>query len=625
MADKQKKNNIPTNQQSSAPVSSPVAAQWGLPAWIRSFGVQAFIVAVLAISLYWNTFRHEYALDDTIVIVNNEFVHKGVAGIPDILTKDAYYSYYAQLGATNQVVGGRYRPLSIVTFAIEQQLFGPLWKNGIDSVLLNGIGYVKEFPYERKFIDNMHTRHVVNVLFYALAGIALLWFLRSVVFRENYLAAFIAAIIFIVHPLHTEVVDNVKSRDEIMSLLFICLTFVAAFRYLEQKKILWLLSAIAAYFLAFLSKEYAITLVVLLPLAFCLFGKRTIGQSLKETLPYFIVVVIYGLIRWNMLGPRSELADNDIQVNPYALATPIEKLASEIATSLNYLKLLIFPHPLSSDYSFNQIPYRDFGSALVWLSIVVHIGLVIAGIYLFKKRHVLSFAIAFYLLNLLLVNNLLFDIGATMGERLIFHSSVGFAVAVAYLLHEGLRKIETVQLRNVMLTGSMVVLVGLFGFTTIQRNPDWKNDETLFFHDVNVSPNSFLVNVNVGVMLINRSDYEKDPKVKRENLERGVKLLTRAMGMVDNYVLGYLNRSIAYLKLEDPDNMMLDLERINVLYPKHPKLPEMYYHAGILCMDKGRFVQAAEAFRWCVKLDPRYPDGQNMLNIAMSKVQPAAQ
>jgi hypothetical protein len=57
------------------------------------------------------------------------------------------------------------------------------------------------------------------------------------------------------------------------------------------------------------------------------------------------------------------------------------------------------------------------------------------GIYLVRRRNVLGFAIAFYLVNLLLVCNLIFNIGGTMGERLIYHSSVGFAIATAYLMY----------------------------------------------------------------------------------------------------------------------------------------------------------------------------------------------
>src|SRR6202042_67790 len=100
----------------------------------------------------------------------------------------------------------------------------------------------------------------------------LLYFFRYIVFKDNPVIAFIAALLFVIHPIHTEVVANVKSRDEIMSLLFLCITFIFAFKYQEQKNKWFIIAGLVSYFLAFLSKEYAIGMVVLLPLAFYLFN-----------------------------------------------------------------------------------------------------------------------------------------------------------------------------------------------------------------------------------------------------------------------------------------------------------------------------------------------------------------
>ncbi len=583
--------------------------------WYLDFKVHAALVAILAIAFYWNTFKHDFALDDTVVIVGNEFVHEGFAGIPDILTKDAYYSYFNRLKSTNQLSGGRYRPLSIVTFAIEQQFFGAMSKGNPDSILTVGLDYEMKRPFEKRFLHEMHIRHIFNVAWYALAVVALLYFLRYVVFKSNPLMALLAAILFTIHPLHTEVVANVKSRDEIMSILFICLTFVCAFKYREHKdNKWWLFAALASFFLAFLSKEYAITLALLLPLSFYLFNKDTIKNSLMASLPYYAVVLVYLMIRWNVIGPRNELSDSDIQINPYAYASGIEKMTTVIATSLNYLKLLIFPHPLSSDYSYNQIPYKTISSPLVWLSVLVHGGLFFGIVYFFRKRSVLCFALAFYVLNLLMVNNFLFDIGATMGERLIFHSSVGFAIAVAYLLYSGLEKISSVSVRGIAMGCILIPVILLCGFKTMQRNRDWKNDETLFFKDVNVSPNSFLVNVNVGTMLVNRSDLVTDQKQRVYDLHRGIDMFSRVIAMQDNYVLGYMNRSIGYLKLAQPDSMLMDLERVRAIYPIHPTLPEMYYNDAMLYLSGKNYVRAAEVLGIALKLVPNDPYLKKALN-----------
>jgi protein O-mannosyl-transferase len=570
----------------------PDTADFKYPLWLTSFKLQALIIAILAFTLYANTFDHEYALDDTIVIVQNDYVQQGIAGIKDILTKDTYDSYYRYLKTTDQVPGGRYRPLSVISFAIEQQFMG-----------------TNTDPADHeKLKRDMHIRHLFNALWYTISVIVLLYFLRYIVFRNNPVMAFIAALLFTIHPLHTEVVANVKSRDEIMSLLFICLTFITAFRYREHGKKWMLAVALLCYFLAFLSKEYAITLVILLPLAFYLFNGDTMKKSLRATLPYAAVVAVYIVIRLLVMPVRGDFADNDIQVNPYAYASKGEEKATIIATSLNYLKLLVYPHPLSSDYSYNQIPYKDFSSPVVWLSLMIHLALIAALAYFLVRKNILSFAIAFYLTNLLLVNNFLFSVGATMGERLVYHSSAGFAIAVAYLLCTGLEKVGHPRFTKPALLVSMLMLVALCGYATINRNADWKNNETLFLHDINVSPNSFLVNANVASILVNRSDNEKDPAKRRADILRAISLFHKVLSMQNNFVLQYMNLGVAFLKLNEPDSVIYNMERIRALYPIHPQLPQMYYYAALDYKDRKQYTQAIYALRTALQLNPSFAE-----------------
>jgi tetratricopeptide (TPR) repeat protein len=613
--------NIPAaNKQKQQIAANEIPVKNGVifPAWVCNFKVQAIVIALLALSFYGNTVSNDYALDDTLVINQNEYVLEGIAGIPDILTKDAYESYYKQIKSTDPVSGGRYRPLSMVTFAIEQQFFGAIPKDKVDSVIQHGMSYESDQPYEQQFLHNMHIRHLLNVLWFALSVIVLLYFLRYVVFKASPVMAFLAAILFTIHPIHTEVVANVKSRDEILSLLFICLTFIFAFKYKEQEKKGQLGVALLSCFLALLSKEYAVKLVILLPLAFCLFNKQSLQKAFAASLPYIGVLAVYALIRVQMIHQSAGYSDADILTNPYAYAAGMQKIATEIATSLNYLRLLVFPYPLSSDYSYNQIPYKDFGNLLVWLSLAVHAGLIYGFFYFFKRRNVLAFAIAVYLLNLLLVNNILFDIGATMGERLIYHSSLGFVIAVAYLLYKGMEKIKPASLGKLSLTALVAVLIVCCGFETIQRNAEWKNDFTLFAHDINVVPNSLLVNSNRAYALINRADREQDNTIKTEELHEAVSLLDKVIIMQPGTVIGYLNKGVAYLKLLQPDSVITNLDRVRAVNNAYTQLPELYYNAGQQFYMTKQYGKAINAWQIALKLKPGYMQAQNSIHTLQS-------
>ncbi len=568
------------------------------PLTLYDFKLQAIIVAVLAFLFYCNSFSNEYAHDDGIVIVKNDYVHEGFAGIGSILTTDAFDSYYRQLNTSNQLSGGRYRPLSIVTFAIEQQFMGTTSQKMADSIIKQNIAHGMKGKEEEQLISNMHVRHVVNVLFYMACVVVLLYFLRYIVFKESPIMAFVAAILFTIHPIHTEVVANVKSRDEIMSLLLICTTFILDFKYRETKNINLFFAALVCYFMAFLSKEYAITLVVLLPLAHILFNRYSIQKSIIAFLPYVLVIVGYLALRFSIVTAQGENSESEVLNNPYLFASPVDKLATEISTSLNYLKLLIFPHPLSADYSYSSIPYKSFANPLVWLSLIIHGGMVVIMFrFLFKcisgdskievmglkqasttrkgMEGIICFAIAIYLLHLLLVCNIFFDIGATMGERLIFHSSVGFAIAAAYLLVKGFEKIQPVGVSQKALIGVMGVLIILAGIKTVTRNADWKNDTTLFAADIKTVPNSVLVCANVAASQITQAD-SKEGKAKEECLKRAVALLDHALSIHPDMVASYMNRGIAYYKMGDMDRAKANLDSVKKRYPTYPTLPGIY-------------------------------------------------
>ncbi len=682
------------------------------------FKVQAIIVALLAFVFYANSFYNEFAHDDGIVIVKNEYVLEGFTGIKDIMTKDAYDSYYKQLNTTNQLSGGRYRPLSIVTFAIEQQFLGPVPLDKIDSVLKQSISYGVSGPQQAKLIRAMHVRHVVNVLIYMISVVVLLYFLRYIIFKNNPLMAFLAAVLFTIHPIHTEVIANVKSRDEIMSLLFMCLTFILAFKYEEdRKKVGFLISGLFSFLLAFLAKEYAITMLALLPLSFYLFKNYPISKSISASLPYFAVVPLYmglrmnsaapaldhldldsgtltmlnlfpkigailGLVamylymrkpkepgaedgnlvknfliflpyffftglylfqRYKTVPPAAESSAQEVLNNPYLFADSTQKLATEISTSLNYLKLLLFPYPLSADYSFNTIPYVDFSNWKVWLSMLVHGGIVVAAIMLFKKivdmksaqstnsrttgissadagrlatYSIFLFAIAFYFLHLLLVCNIVFDIGATMGERLIYHSSVGFAIVVAWLLVKGMERIQNQTVAKASLVGFMTVVTVLFAIQTIARNRAWKNDATLFGTDIKTVPNSVLVNANVAASYITIADYQKSDSARSKYLHDAIDILNHTLSIHRTFVAGFLNRGIAWYKLGDVDRAKPNIDTVRSLYPNYPTLPGMYKLISDFYLKngwesygkKGMYAEAITEYKKGLAIDPTNAD-----------------
>ena len=152
------------------------------------------MVFLVAFGLYANTLSHGYVLDDRVVITGNTYTQAGFAGIGDLLTTDSFRGFLGR--DVEELAGGRYRPLSLVTFAIEGALFG----------------------------DSPAVAHLGNVLLFALCCVVLLGVLQELLGERSgplsgLSVPFASALLFAVHPIHTEVVANIKGRDEILALL----------------------------------------------------------------------------------------------------------------------------------------------------------------------------------------------------------------------------------------------------------------------------------------------------------------------------------------------------------------------------------------------------------------------
>ncbi|MBS1647842.1 MAG: tetratricopeptide repeat protein [Bacteroidetes bacterium] len=641
--------------------------------------VPYLILGLLAFIFYINTIYNEFALDDGIIIHKNEYVMQGVAGIDSIMSRDAYHSFYKQMNAKAQLAGGRYRPLSVVSFAIEQEFIGKYPDGHLPPANCwddngNGKGDVDEdINGDGLYNDNdcltkgCMLRHFNNMLFYLISILLIYAMFKNHLFTKYPDMAFVAALLFCIHPLHTEVVANMKSRDEIFSMIFIPLTFINVFKYAETRQMKHMIWAAFNYFLALLSKEYAVTLIMVIPATLYLVDDNF---TIKKYSTLFIflaaALMVYFKIRFSIVVAKTGVPDTELLNNPYLLADKKhhEITATKIFVWLKYLILLFFPYILSSDYSYNSIPYRRFTSPEVWLSLFIYISLAYLAFKLFRKRHPAAWGLIFFFANFLMIANLLIDIGATMGERLIFHSSLGWAMCIAWVFtEEGRKYIKDTKVHKTILWSVLIVLTILFGIRTITRNAIWKNDITLFTHDVDVMPNSVLCLGNAGARWIDLSERPENKKHETEYLKKAQGYLTHALELHPKYVNGYLNLGLSYFKLRDynkaeeiwgiaqrlyPSNPYLvsyyrvlsnvyiqqafadakDKKMQNSLYwfdrasKIFPQDPEIWYNLGGVAFSLGDYARARAAFEKCLQLNPNHQNAKT--GLANCPVVPAA-
>ncbi|HEX2936081.1 MAG TPA: glycosyltransferase family 39 protein [Bacteroidales bacterium] len=499
----------------------------------------ALIFLIVSFILYGNTLGNKYCLDDAIVITQNKFTQEGFRGIDDIFATESFTGFFGESKAL--VSGARYRPLSIATFAIEQQIFG----------------------------ESPAISHFINIVLYFLTGLLLFLALQQIIpleDKQKMWVAFISTLLFLFHPVHTEAVANIKGRDEIMALLFSLISIYYIFKFYMDNKVLKLIIASISFFLALLSKENAFFVIILLPLLLYALGHQTLGKMFKAY-PYLIgATVIYFIIRHSVTGDLITVKSDELMNNSFLHASVAGKYATIMFTLGVYLKLLVFPHPLTYDYYPYHIPLMDWSSGLVWLSFFLYLAMVLAAIYYFRKKIIISIAIAFYLIPLAPVSNILFPIGVFMNERFLYISSIGFCIVVGYYTFKAY---ELKKLRMLVLVVLPVLFI-LIGFKTIDRNKAWYNDYTLFTTDVKTSVNSAKSNCSAGGILMESTDTITNNTRKQQILRQSVGYLQKAVSIHPTYIDAWLLLGNAYFKMGTQfDSTIICYTTILNINPQH--------------------------------------------------------
>ncbi len=550
-----KKKNTAAKQQT--PSTASTVSEQNLnsaPFYLNRYFLYA-ILALLSFAFYWNTIQNDYCLDDLMVITGNKATLKGYDGINELLTKDFLYGFRG--GVSHDLASNRWRPLSMISFAIEQE-----WFKG-----------------------NPHISHFINILTFVLTVLLLFHFIVRYL-KVNEIMGFFISLVFAIHPIHTEVVANIKSRDELFCLLFTLLTLIPLFRGFEKKQYLWLIPAAFSFFLSLLSKENSITFIAAVPLLLYFFSKEKAPVLIGSTLLLIGVTALYAAMRFSILPYEKAEASKELMNNPFLLAVGFQALATKIYLLLVYIKLLILPYPLSFDYSYNHFPYRELTDLMVLLSIVVHIALLLLALVGLKRKSIYSFSILFYFITLSISTNLVVEIGTPLGERLLYMPSLALGFALVYFIAAVLKKANALKPAVILIIA--IPIVSLAAYATVQRNSEWKNDNTLNIADIQKCPNSARLCNGAGGADIRISMDTTLSKKTQDSLEYiGIKWLKHGLEIHPTFADCELNLGVAYSRLDSLElceKLWNDVRRVA---PGHPKFLEYDPFLGVAYLNKG--------------------------------------
>lgn len=630
---------------------------------MKNQNIHRIIISVLALLCYANTLTLHYALDDRMVILESKYtIQGGWESVKAIFSEDTFTGYF---GAEHSIVaGGRYRPMSQLTYMIEFQLFGKDIKERIGD--LDDYYNLHNAEHEYYFYDTSlpFVNHLMNLLYYILLCL-LIYEVLARIFPQYegkkwfQSLPFLAVLLFAVHPIHTEVVANVKGRDEIFAMLGSFAALWCSLKYIDTRKWYWLVVSFLAFTFGIFSKENTITFLAVVPLALYF-----LNNDKKRTADYFITLIplVIGTVfflwaRYKALGSmmQPDLTSNILN-NPYVHSTRAQQIATVLITWGIYLKLLFFPHPLTHDYYPHQIAITDFSNPLVWLLLVGSIALVAYGIWKLKKKTVPSFGILYFIITFSIVSNLLFNVGTFMNERFVFMSSIGFTLIVGWWLYLlATSPIPTLQKSAIGITA---VVSLLFGIKTFTRNFTWKDDFTLFLTDVKTSDNSIKCNISAGgscLQIWKKSHKERDKRDAYRYLDKALKLDDHALNaylllselafLDENYELAYqaaynatlidpenpqgqnlLSQAINMQKAHelDPVNKLLDegkvdeaWQEVNKILEKDPNnIVAKNVKGNVLGRGYGRLDDAIKVFEEIVAEQPDFSSAWENMGIA---------
>lgn len=523
------------------------------------------LLMIVSFGLYVNTFYNDYCLDDAIVITENNTTKEGFAGIADHFRHDYLYGY---LNRSGNSAFTPWRPLTLTTFSFEIGLWGE-----------GHPGY----------------SHVINVLLFSLLILIIYNFLRAHIFKNEHLA-FFTALLFAIHPAHSEVVANIKSRDELLCMIFVLTSMFYLLKYSQKRERgLWLVSLLF-FWLALLSKETAFTFIAGVPLILFFFSTLQRKKIILLSSYFILVAVIFLLTRAMALsGDREVSAELDgsmvILNYPFLYATVQQAVFTKIMILGKYLLLLLWPAQLCYDYSYNQIPYVGADNIWAWFSILIHLALGAYALITIRKRSFLSFCILMYAITFSISSNLVIEIAATIGERLIFIPSLFFCMALVYVLYKGIQYAERKGLNSKWVAPACILpVVLLCSFRVIDRNGDWKNTDTLNLADYPKAPNSIRINNAMGNYYLQRAYDSLTPGRQADSLvKKAIPHYKKALTLFPEFKEALINIGVCYDKLGDmntAENYWNQLRRVspdnNKLLEFDNYLSDQYLRKGIL-------------------------------------------
>jgi len=539
------------------------------------------LIFALCFLVYGKSIRNGYGMDDEYVVKDNKQVQQGIKAIPEILR-----STYSNDGKQKF----EYRPLVKVTYAIEYQLFG----------------------------KNLPVSHTVNILFYAFCIIVLFVILLKLFPNYHYFFSLAVVLLFLVHPLHSEVVLSLKNRDGLLSCLNCFLALLFCIRYADNYKIINLVWGGLFMLLAMLSKKDAMPFYAIIP--FTLWYFRNI--SFKKILNVLFFLAIFSIV--------FVLAEKAVDVNKartmlfwenplFIDSTFIGRIPQGFYSIYFYLKMFLIPNPLLCYYGYDQVPIVGWSHPVVLIMIAIIGYLLFLIIKNFKSRTVWVYSLIYFFITISLFLNIVLPVVGIVGERFAFIPSVGLCILTVYLLFHYLKvPLNNPNLKLKRLNANFLAVLFLFliagGIRSFARNSAWKDAYTLYKTDAAAGTESAHIHSLLASLDIKK--VQENPRMsmneKRNLIHEAEEHYLEAIRILPDYTASHNNLGMVYFTyLKNNEKALIHYKRALELDPNYV---EASFNIASCYASLKQYDLAEKYYLRTIQLDPNFKNTYQSLS-----------
>ncbi|XP_050507448.1 protein O-mannosyl-transferase Tmtc3 [Diabrotica virgifera virgifera] len=452
------------------------------------------IIALISVLCYYNSCYCGFVFDDISAIKENRDLR------PHSPLINIFFNDFWGTPMHKEQSHKSFRPLCVLTFRWNY-LFGQL----------EPMGY-----------------HLVNMLLHSV--VCLIYFRMCSMFLPE-LSSFVAAMLFAVHPIHTEAVAGVVGRAETLSSVFFLAAFILYSKATRNKKYTgwrYLLLSMISMATAMLCKEQGITVA-----GVCAAYEIFVAQKIRlPELKYMLktAIISKSSYPWSgkatkrlavlasttlcLLLARLQIMGSQLPVftrfdNPASVAaTPTRQLTYHYLISVN-LWLLLFPCDLCCDWTMGTIPLvesffdmRNLGTLTAYAFVAA---LLVKAFTTENKLQstILLMSTSLMVFPFIPASNFFFPVGFVIAERVLYMPSMGFCMLVGYGFH-----VLTQKRHSKPFYFLMCLLLASHAGKTYLRNWDWENEYSIFMSGLRVNQRNAKLFNNVGHALESQGNFE---------------------------------------------------------------------------------------------------------------------